>query len=308
MSQWNLKKLIELLAGKLPPELQPEHDILGANPVIHSSFLEIVNVGRIIPHRDGVQEITPTGLSLTNGETVEVDAIILCTGYDIDYPFIPEDCYRSKHSKFMDSTNSVNLYRLTVPPHHPNLFIMGIFQLPGPIQPAAELQARWASGILAGNITLPSPEQMSDAIASSEERRAKLVRSFYHRGFPPFTNITQWVKSDRHTVSDHFLPYCDELANDIGVAPTFGRLFCQIFTSNPLRAISLLNAVYFGVVSSAQYRLFGHGREPYLAAATILRLSKSRQELSEDEKRSLRATAVSSGHTMADAKPEAVCP
>jgi dimethylaniline monooxygenase (N-oxide forming) len=178
ISKWSLTTLVQLVAGKLPAELQPDHDILGANPAIHSTLVENVKAGRVTAHRAGVQEITPTGLSLTNGETLDVDAIILCTGYDIDYPFIPDDCYRSRHSKFMDSPNSVHLYRLMVPPHYPNLFIMGIFQLPGPIQPAVELQARWATAILTGNIKLPLPEQMSELIASEEEKRARQVSYF----------------------------------------------------------------------------------------------------------------------------------
>ncbi|RLL95883.1 hypothetical protein CFD26_103822 [Aspergillus turcosus] len=271
ISKWSLTTLVQLVEGKLPPQLQPEHDILGPNPAIHSSLIENIKVGRITPHRAGVGDITATGLSLTNGETINnLDAIILCTGYDIDYPFISEDCYRSKHSKFMDSPNSVHLYRLTVPPHIRNLFIMGVFQLPGPIQPAVELQARWVTAILTGRIKLPPAERMSELIASEEEERGR-----------------QWIQSDRHTVSAHFLPYCDLLANDLGAAPTFGRLLSRIFTSNPIRAIAILHAVYFGMCSSAQYRLFGDGSKPALATATILRLARGGKQLSEEEKSAL---------------------
>jgi dimethylaniline monooxygenase (N-oxide forming) len=153
-------------------------DILGANPAIHSSLIENIKVGRITPHRASVGEITATGLSLTNGETIDnLDAIILCTGYDIDYPFISDNCYCSKHSKFMDSRNSVHLYRLTVP-HVRNLFIMGVFQLPGPIQPAVELQARWVTAILTGRIMLPPAGRMSELIASEEEEGGRQVLFF----------------------------------------------------------------------------------------------------------------------------------
>ncbi|KAJ9308477.1 hypothetical protein DTO217A2_1970 [Paecilomyces variotii] len=291
VSQWVQTKLIEHVVGKLPPELQPEHAILEANPVIRSGFIENINAGRIKPLRAGIEEVTATGLTLTSGETLGVDAIILCTGYDIEYPVIPEDCYRSKHSEFIDSPNSVHLYRLTVPPRHPTLFIMGVFELPGPIQPAVELQARWTTAVLTGRIVLPSPEQMSKSIASSEKRRAK-----------------QWVKSDRHAVSVHFLPYCDSLADDLGVAPNFGRLFSRIFTSNPFRALSILNGVYFGIFSSAQYRLFGAGSNPKIAAATILRLSRGGKELSEDENIALRASSSHNSEMVAEAKPNATTP
>jgi dimethylaniline monooxygenase (N-oxide forming) len=179
ISKWSLTTLVQLVEGKLPPELQPEHDIPGAKPAIYSSLIDNIKVGRITPHRASVGKVTATGLSLTNGETIDnLDAIILCTGYDIDYPFISDDCYRSKHSKFMDSPNSLHLYRLTVPRHVRNLFVMGVFRLPGPIQPAVELQGRWVTAILTGRIKLPPAEQMSELIASEEEERGRQVLFF----------------------------------------------------------------------------------------------------------------------------------
>lgn len=120
--------------------------------------------------------------------------------------------------------------------------------------------------------------------------------------------VIQWVKSDRHAVSVHFLPYCDSLADDLGVAPTFGRLFSRIFTSNPFRALSILNGVYFGIFSSAQYRLFGTGSNPEIAAATILRLFRGGKELSEDENIALRASSSHNSEMVAEAKPNATTP
>lgn len=68
--------------------------------------------------------------------------------------------------------------------------------------------------------------------------------------------------------------------------------------SNPIRAISILHAVYFGMCSSAQYRLFGDGSKPEIATATILRLVRGGKALSEEErvaltKKSDGASAVS---------------
>jgi dimethylaniline monooxygenase (N-oxide forming) len=81
------------------------------------------------------------------------------------------------------------------------------------------------------------------------------------------------------------------LAQDLGVLPTFGRLVSRIFTSNVFRAISIFNAVYFGITSSAQYRLFGHDSKPGLASATLLRLAKGGMELSDEEEAALQADA-----------------
>lgn len=101
------------------------------------------------------------------------------------------------------------------------------------------------------------------------------------------------VQSDRHTINVHFLPYCDNLLKELDAAPRFGALFRQIFTSNPLRAISVLKAVYFGITSPAQFRLFGHGKNSKLATATLLRLANNGKELSEEEKKELGTSGAS---------------
>jgi hypothetical protein len=56
---------------------------------------------------------------------------------------------------------------------------MGVFQLPGLIQPAMELQARWVTSILTGRIKLPQAEQMSELIASEEEEQGRQVPIAY---------------------------------------------------------------------------------------------------------------------------------
>ncbi|KAL1967172.1 hypothetical protein VTN77DRAFT_3463 [Rasamsonia byssochlamydoides] len=275
VAQWILTHLYHFVVGEIPAAIHPDHGILEANPVIRSDFLENVKTGRITAHRAEIERITPTGLLMNNGKMLELDAIILCTGYRIDYPFISGECYRAQRSEFVDSPNSVHLYRLTVPPHYPNLFFLGLYELLGPIHPAVELQARWATAVLVGRIKLPSAEQMDKSIAEFEKQQAE-----------------RWVRSDRHALSADMLPYCDSLARDLGVEPTFCRLVSRIFSSNPRSAMSVLHYVYFGMVTGAQYRLFGHGSKPELAAATILRLARKEGKLSEAEQAALRADLV----------------
>ena len=94
----------------------------------------------------------------------------------------------------------------------------------------------------------------------------------------------QFVRSDRHNFIVFYLPYCDELARDLDAVPTFGRLCGRVFTSNPVRALSVLNAVYMEMASASQYRLFGKDSQPDLAAATTLRVGKRGKCLSMPEK------------------------
>ena len=88
ISTWAQTKLLNLVTGKLPPELKPKHGILEANPTVRGDFLEQIQVGRMTPHRAGVEKFTQKGLLLTNGTELEVDVIIACTGYLV---MIPQD-------------------------------------------------------------------------------------------------------------------------------------------------------------------------------------------------------------------------
>jgi hypothetical protein len=86
ISTWAQTKLLNLVTGKLPPELKPKHGILEANPTVRGDFLEQIQVGRMTPHRAGVEKFTQKGLLLTNGTELEVDVIIACTGYLVRIP------------------------------------------------------------------------------------------------------------------------------------------------------------------------------------------------------------------------------
>jgi dimethylaniline monooxygenase (N-oxide forming) len=85
------------------------------------------------------------------------------------------------------------------------------------------------------------------------------------------------------------LPFCNSLATDLGIVPTFGRLLYRVFTSSPFTAFSILKYFYFGMITSAPYRLFGHGAKPEIATATILRMAKEEKSLSKAEKDALAA-------------------
>lgn len=93
------------------------------------------------------------------------------------------------------------------------------------------------------------------------------------------------ISSDRHTTIVRYLPYCDDLFSQLNAAPTFWRLFRQVFTTHPLRAYRVLLAVYFGLNSPAQYRLFGEARNPKLAAETLIRLSGKNNKMTDEEKK-----------------------
>jgi dimethylaniline monooxygenase (N-oxide forming) len=266
-------KLLNFSEGKHPAEIVPEHKILQANPTVRGDFLEKIRVGVIKPHRAGVSKITEHGLVTTKGEEIEADVIISCTGYLIEYPYLPEDSYRAKDGQFR---NTLDLYELVLSVNYRNLFFMGILELPGPLPPCVEAQARWATGILTSRIPLPSPAAMRESIAEFRAWQAK-----------------NWVSSNRHTVSIHQIPYCDRLLQHLDANPTFTRLFALIFSSgHPFRALKMLSAVYMDIPSASQYRLFGHGKCVDLATESVLRIARGDEKCSQAELKALNELAT----------------
>ncbi|EFQ98374.1 dimethylaniline monooxygenase 1 [Nannizzia gypsea CBS 118893] len=275
VSEWCQMKLCDAVMGSLPEEIKPQHSLFQANLTVRSDLLENIRTGRITPHRAGVDKITEHTIVLTNGTELEVDVIVCCTGYDIHLPYLLNEYYRMQEKdSVLPARNSLNLYKLVAAPRHPNLFCIGYVHLEGPLVPVAEAQARWAVGVLTGHVTLPSAEEMERSIHTYQEDLA-----------------SKMVSSDRHTTIVKYLPYCDDLFSQLNAAPTFWRLFQRIFTSRPLQAYRVLVAVYFGLNSPAQYRLFGRAGKPELAAEILLRLSRGDSTMTEEEKKYIRSTA-----------------
>lgn len=135
-----------------------------------------------------------------------------------------------------------------------------------------EAQARWAvDGVLSGKVVLPPATEMQ---RWSAEFQLDLAKRLY--------------ETPRHTILvESNVGYIDDLTKPFNANPTLLRLLKLVFTSNPLRALSILNSVYMEVTNPSQYRLFGEGACPELAAATILRISGGKDKFSEAEEKGL---------------------
>lgn len=174
-----LEFLYRLTMGTIPHELKPDHHILEQNATVRSDFLNHVRAGRIAAHRTTIEQFAETGIRLNNGKTLELDAVIFCTGYRNIFPFLADRIYVGRRP------NSLHLYRLIVPPQHRNIFFLGRIDLAGPIHAAVELQARWAVGVLSGRITLPSDTQMEHSIEVFERGQSRHVSgNFLHKSVP----------------------------------------------------------------------------------------------------------------------------
>jgi dimethylaniline monooxygenase (N-oxide forming) len=89
------------------------------------------------------------------------------------------------------------------------------------------------------------------------------------------------------------LGYQEALAADLGVKPNFRKLVQKyVLSRKPAEGLSIVNFYYNGMITSAPYRLFGHGNKPELAEATILRMARHDDKLSETEEVFLTADRV----------------
>ncbi|ORY55628.1 flavin-binding monooxygenase-like family protein [Pseudomassariella vexata] len=256
--------LLDLVLGKHPKELQPDHRLLQQNPTIRTEFVERVRTGALKIHRAEVACFTETGLKLSDGTAVDADVVIACTGYLHAHPYLPADVLRNAETPYF----GIYVYKLIVPARYENIYFVGMIEAPGPALPPMEAQARFAVGIITGRVTPPAGEALMREIRNWQELHAK-----------------QFIRSERHVATETYVPYIDSLLELLGAKPTFGRLLGRVFSSgSPLRALSTLSAVYFGLTSSAQWRLFGHGRKEELARETVLRIAGEKGEMTKRER------------------------
>ncbi|KFM71581.1 Dimethylaniline monooxygenase [N-oxide-forming] 5, partial [Stegodyphus mimosarum] len=182
--------------------LQPKHRILSAHPTINDALPNCILSGRVIVKGD-IDRFEENGVIFAGEDSVtEVDAVILATGYQIKFPFLDKNMVTTEE-------NRVHLYKYAIPPHlkHHNLIIIGLIQPIGAIFPVSEMQCRWFIQKLIGNLKFPSIQEMQKDIARKNEANEK-----------------RYVASTRHTIQTDWIPFMDELAEQIGAKPNMLKL------------------------------------------------------------------------------------
>ncbi|NXA34151.1 FMO5 monooxygenase, partial [Eudromia elegans] len=209
--------------------LKPKHRILHQHPTINDDLPNRIISGRVRV-KPNVQEFTATAAIFEDGTKEEdIDVVIFATGYSFAFPFL-KDCVTVVE-------NQISLYKHVFPMHleKPTLAFIGLIQPLGAIMPVAELQCRWATRVFKGLCRLPPRHIMEAEVQRRKEAMAK-----------------RYVRSPRHTIQVDYIPYMDELAEQLGVRP---RLL-SLFLSDPRLAAEVL----LGPCTPYQYRLRGPGR------------------------------------------------
>ncbi|KAL3249734.1 hypothetical protein MRX96_055932 [Rhipicephalus microplus] len=183
--------------------LKPKHRYNAQHPTVNDALPNLILSGKVQVKKN-IVEFTEDGVLFEGDDKATVlDDVILATGYQIKFPFLPKDVV-----SVVD--NQVQLYKYVFPPHlrHPTLALIGLIQPVGAIFPIAELQSRWLAELLANKRSLPSEKAMYENIRKKSE-------SMRHR----------YVASPRHTIQVDWINYMDELASQIGARPNILKYF-----------------------------------------------------------------------------------
>ncbi|GIY81385.1 flavin-containing monooxygenase 5 [Caerostris darwini] len=207
--------------------LKPVYHALSKDPAINDILPTKLITGSVVMRKD-IKCFTEKGVIFENETQVtEVDAVIMATGYQWQFPFLEEGVLSVEDGR-------IDLYKCVFPPHlkHTTLAFIG-FVLPfGPGFPIGEMQCRWAALVLSGHCKLPSKEiRMEDSKKRHEENRKR------------------YAPSNKLSIRVDYIQYMDEIATEIGCKPNFWKL---LFTD-----MKLFKALVFGPSLPYQYRLDG---------------------------------------------------
>ncbi|XP_013410014.1 dimethylaniline monooxygenase [N-oxide-forming] 5-like [Lingula anatina] len=210
--------------------IQCKHRFRSVHPMTNDELPGCIASGGVVV-KPNVSRILKTGVEFDDGTVEEnVDVVVIATGYTIGFPFIDQ-------SVIGVSDNQVNLYKYVFPPDlvHPTLAVIGCIQPIGAINPIAEMQARWATKVFKGELSLPSRENMVADIADKKMRMRK-----------------RYAEGAHYTIQVDYVPFMDELATLVGCKPSIGKLLLK----DPRLALE----VFLGPCTPYQYRLQGPGQ------------------------------------------------
>jgi len=203
----------------------------------NASFVPLVVDGTIKVKTCGFSRLEPGKMVFEDGEEVEADVVMCCTGYQDRFEFLSEELGS-------DRINVRTLFKHSVHPDYDNLALIGWARpASGGIPACSELQARLFSLKLSGKVRLPEGDEMKAAITADREREDAQFK---------------WSPGVNTVVS--YFDYAPAMAKLIGCFPNF---WC--FVRDPY----LFYRFLCGGHTPSWWRLSGPHAVPELAAAHI---------------------------------------
>ncbi len=204
------------------------------------SVYTAMQTGRATVLRD-IDHFEENSVVFANGVKKDIDAVIYASGYRPGASLLPEITSATGNTTAPVPKSARDLYKLTIPPHHPNVAIIGYARGQiGAITVSSEIQARWWALLVSGKRSLPSQDEMATFTATMRHNGRR-----FHQ--PNRTTGTFAYSIAR---------------NEIGCEPDMFKLFFS--------DLRLWHAVFIGPICSAHFRLRGHGARPDKARQQLL--------------------------------------
>lgn len=214
---WMIDQLIVSMSKKAFPKvpaswkLSPAPSMATTAPLIADDLWPLMESGFCEPVAK-VSEVTgPKSVELSDGRILEdIDAIIYCTGYDMETPFVEKE-----HNPYPVRSAPAELYRGTFPLHEDpevrnSLAFLGHSAVPFPGFVQHELIGMAVSQIWQGKTLLPSLGEMKKWHQGFLKWRNDLLRkqkspATFYVAFMPFTDHITWFDQAAGTdVWSHF--------------------------------------------------------------------------------------------------------
>ena len=197
----------------------------------NASFMPAIVDGSLQLKASGLDKINAHSVTFGNGETVDVDAIVFCTGYKDQFQFFTDP----KLQMFPDC-NVRNMYRHGIRLDVPNLAFFGWVRFTSGGAPAgSEMLARYYAALVSGRCKLP------DDVVEQTAR----MKKFEEAAFAYTPDIKTLVLSQSQ--------YFDSIALDLG---------CSINPWDHIFNPKFLYKLYVGPFLPQAYRLKGPHARP----------------------------------------------
>ena len=181
----------------------------------NGKILDIVDYKKLVP-KAGILQCNGRRVTFQDGTEKEFDIIIMSTGYNIGYPFLPV--------RYAD-IGIRQRYKMLFDIDDPTLVFIGLVRpIVGSLVAISELQARWVAKVFSEKIPLPSIEERrrevdqdkafwNDYFKNSSQRLQELVEGFtytddvaHHAGvYPDYWSL--FKKSPHQWMVAYFSPY-----------------------------------------------------------------------------------------------------
>ncbi|KAF9160210.1 Cyclopentanone 1,2-monooxygenase (CPMO), partial [Actinomortierella ambigua] len=182
------------------PKLRPSEKPLSMHPTINTLLPERISTGTVQPQKI-IKRLGPgRRVEFEDGIAVDdIDVVIYCTGYDVSYPTLDPSIVTGGLPDAAKN-NMVWAWNYMIPPRHPNLAFVGLFQPLGALMPISEMQCRFLVSTWIGKLKpLPSAETMEIEIQRQKDKMAQ-----------------RHGEAARHTIQVDYAPYCDQMAKALG--------------------------------------------------------------------------------------------